>query len=108
MKTATAASGNVMRKTEPHQKLRRSAPATSGPSDAIAPPLPDQTAIDLVRAGPDQSAVIERESCGVSHSCGDTPEQTGGEQDLVAGGVRSEQAGRIASDTPNSNSILRP
>ena len=53
-----------MRKTEPHQKCSSSAPAVSGPSEEIAPPRADQSAIDFVRAGPDQRAVISASVVG--------------------------------------------
>ena len=36
----------------------------SGPSEAIAPPVAAQSAIDFVRAGPDQSAVISASVVG--------------------------------------------
>src|SRR5207247_5072689 len=56
---ATTASGKVRRKTDPHQKCSSSSPDSSGPSAEIPPPMPDQSAIDFVRPGPDQSAVIK-------------------------------------------------
>ena len=62
--SATAARGRVTRNTEPHQKCWRSAPATSGPSAAIAPPRADHKAIDFVRAGPDQSAAMSASVVG--------------------------------------------
>src|SRR5208337_4275899 len=61
---ATAARGNVIRKTEPQQKRCRSQPEISGPSEEIAPPIPDHSAIDLVRAGPDHSAVMNARVVG--------------------------------------------
>ncbi len=61
---ATMASGSVTRKTEPHANWPSSQPDTRGPSDAIAPPSADQSAIDRVRAGPDQSAVIRARVVG--------------------------------------------
>ena len=62
--SATTASGSVIRKTEPHQKCSSSQPATSGPSEAIAPPRADHSAIDLVRPGPDHRAVISASVVG--------------------------------------------
>ena len=44
--------------------LEQQRPSDSGPSEAIAPPIADQRAIDLVRAGPDQSAVISASVVG--------------------------------------------
>src|SRR5271169_6136971 len=61
---ATAARGNVIRKTEPHQKCNKSQPEISGPSEEMAPPMPDHNAIDFVRAGPDQSAVMNARVVG--------------------------------------------
>ena len=62
--SATAASGSVTRNTEPHQKCWSSAPATSGPSAEIAPPIADHSAIDRVREFPDHSAVISASVVG--------------------------------------------
>jgi hypothetical protein len=59
-----AASGSVMMKTEPQSNCSSSAPESSGPSAAIAPPRPDQRAIDFVRAGPAHSAVISASVVG--------------------------------------------
>jgi hypothetical protein len=61
---AITASGRVIRKTEPHQKRSSRTPAQRGPSDAIAPPVAAHSAIDFVRAGPDQSAVINARVVG--------------------------------------------
>ena len=64
MNRATAARGSVMRKTEPQSNCSSRAPESSGPSAAMAPPSADQSAIDLVRAGPDHSAVISASVVG--------------------------------------------
>jgi hypothetical protein len=61
---ATTTSGNVIRKTDPHSNCSSSAPETNGPSEAIAPPSADHSAIDLVRPGPDHSAVINANVVG--------------------------------------------
>ena len=58
MKKATAANGSVTTKTDPHANCSRSRPAINGPSEAIAPPVADQSAMECVRAGPDQRAAI--------------------------------------------------
>ena len=62
--SATIASGSVSRKTEPHQKSSRRSPDRSGPSEEIAPPMPDHNAIDLVLAGPLHNAVISASVVG--------------------------------------------
>ena len=62
--SATTASGSVSRKTEPHAWCSSSAPDSSGPSAEIAPPRPDHSAIERVRAGPDHSAVINASVVG--------------------------------------------
>ena len=64
MTSATTASGRVIRKTDPHSNSSSIAPATSGPSDAMAPPRADHSAIDFVRPGPDQSAAISASVVG--------------------------------------------
>ena len=51
-------------KTDSQSNWVSSAPESTGPSAAIAPPIPDQSAIDLVRAGPDHSAVISASVVG--------------------------------------------
>src|SRR5271166_680976 len=61
---ATAARGNVIKKTEPHQKCNKSQPEIIGPSEEMAPPVPDHSAIDFVRAGPDHSAVMNARVVG--------------------------------------------
>src|SRR3954470_12462421 len=61
---ATTTSGNVMRNTEPHSKCSSSAPETSGPSDAIAPPSADHSAIAFVRPGPVHNAAISASVVG--------------------------------------------
>ena len=61
---AMAASGSVTRNTEPHQKCSSRNPATRGPSAATPPPMADQSAIDRVRPGPDQSAAIRASVVG--------------------------------------------
>jgi len=44
-----AANGTVNTNTEPHQKYSSKTPATSGPSAAMALPIPDHRAMDRVR-----------------------------------------------------------
>jgi hypothetical protein len=61
---ATTASGRVTRKTEPQSNCSRSAPETSGPRAAIAPPSADQSAIAFVRPGPNHSAVMSASVVG--------------------------------------------
>src|ERR1044072_1176662 len=63
-KRARTASGRVTRKTEPQANCSSRAPESSGPSEAIAPPIADQRAIERVRASPDQSAVIRARGVG--------------------------------------------
>ena len=68
MASATAASGKVIRKTEPHQKCSSKMPEASGPSAEIAPPRADHNAIDRVRPGPDHRAVINARVVGIGHA----------------------------------------
>ena len=64
MNSATAASGSVTRKTDPQTNRSSSRPAMSGPIAAIAPPVADQSAIECVLDGPDQSAAISANVVG--------------------------------------------
>ena len=54
----------MSRNTDPHQKCSSRIPEQSGPSAEIAPPIAAHSAIDFVRAGPDQSAVISASVVG--------------------------------------------
>ena len=63
--SATAASGNVIRKTDPHQKCSSSqARRTRGRARKSHRRAPTESAIDFVRPGPDQSAVIRASVVG--------------------------------------------
>ena len=64
IRRASATSGSVTRKTDPHSKCSSRTPARSGPSRDRPPPSADQSAIDFVRPGPDQSAVISASVVG--------------------------------------------
>ena len=63
-KRAIAASGAVTMKTDHQANPSKSAPASSGPSADMPPPSALHSAIDFVRSGPDQSAVISASVVG--------------------------------------------
>ena len=69
-----------MKKTEPQWNCRSSAPESSGPSEEIAPPMPDHSAIERVRAGPDHSAVISASVVGNAIPADSPPMMRAGEQ----------------------------
>ena len=94
MKKATAASGSVTTKTDPHANCSRSRPAINGPSEAIAPPSggPERDGVRSRRAGPEGRD--HRERGGVRHARGEASEEPRSDQDLDARGERGEQAGR--------------
>ena len=94
MTSAITASGSVTRNTEPQSNCSSSAPESSGPSDEIAPPSPDQSAIDLVRAGPDQSAVISASVVGNAIPAASPPSTRATNRTSIDGAKRGEQAGR--------------
>jgi hypothetical protein len=105
---ATTASGNVTRNTEPHQKWTSSPPAMSGPSDEIAPPVPDHRAIDFVRAGPDHNAVINASVVGYAIPADSPPSRRAPirtSADDAQAAIR--QAGTDRT-TPRISIILRP
>ena len=64
MYRARTAKGRVTRNTDPHAKYSSSNPETSGPSIATPPPSADHIAMERVRAGPDQSAVMSASVVG--------------------------------------------
>ncbi len=92
MTSATTASGSVIRKTDPHSNSVSSAPATSGPSAAIAPPSADHSAIDFVRAGPDHSAVISASVVGYAMPAASPPPTRATNSTLVRRREGGEQA----------------
>ena len=84
----------MTRKTEPQSKCSSRAPESSGPSEAIAPPIADQSAIELVRSSPDHSAVISASVVGKAMPAATPPKQAGDEEDAVGGGEAGQQRGR--------------
>ena len=92
MTSATTASGSVTRNTEPHQKCSSSAPAISGPSAEMPPPIADHSAIDLVRDCPDHSAVMSASVVGYAMPAESAAEDAGEREHLVGGRVRGEEA----------------
>ena len=54
----------MTRNTEPQAKVSSRVPAISEPSADIAPPMPDHSAMECVRFGPDHSAVISASVVG--------------------------------------------
>ena len=77
------ASGSVTRKTEPQSKCSSSAPESSGPSAAIAPPMRrPQRDRPWSAPAPDHSAVISASVVGIGHAGGDAAEEPGDEEDL--------------------------
>jgi hypothetical protein len=98
----------VTRKTEPHQNRSRSHPESSGPREAIAPPMPDHNAIERVRAGPDHSAVISASVVGYAIPA-DTPPRMRAITKIVSLGeyAARRQVG-TESIAPRISIILRP
>ena len=64
MKNATTASGTVTRNTEPQSNACRSQPDSRGPSDAMAAPMADHSAIERVRLAPPHRAAINASVVG--------------------------------------------
>src|SRR3954470_21272961 len=106
--SATTTRGSVIRKTEPQSNCSSSAPATSGPSDAMAPPSADQSAIDFVRPGPDHSAAISASVVGYAIPA-DRPPMTRATNSTpsVGANAASRHAG-TDSARPRSSISLRP
>jgi hypothetical protein len=106
--SATSASGSVSRKTEPHQKCSSRSPEKSGPSAAIAPPMPDQRAIDFVRPGPDQSAVISASVVGYAMPAASPPSTRAQKSTSSLGAQAAISEAGIASAVPSRSISFRP
>ena len=87
---------------------RASAPATSGPSAAIAPPSADQSAIDFVRPGPDHSAVIRASVVGYAIPAASPPPTRATKSTSSDGAKAASSDMGIASAVPRMSIILRP
>ena len=105
---AITASGNVIRKTDPHQKCSRHRPARNGPSDAMAAPSPDQSAIDRVRPRPDHNAVINASVVGNAMPAARPPPTRAATSTPVDGAHAASSEKGTASAVPATSSSLRP
>ena len=103
-----AASGRVTRKTEPQSNCSSRAPEISGPSEAIAPPIADQRAIERVRAAPDQSAVISASVVGKAMPAEMPPSTRAAKRIPIEGAKAASREAGIESPMPSSSIILRP
>ena len=108
MTRATTASGSVMRKTDPHSNWVSSAPETSGPSAAIAPPSADQSAIDFVRPGPNHNAVIRASVVGYAIPAASPPPTRATNSTSSDGAKAASSDMGIASAVPRTSIIFRP
>ena len=106
--SAISASGRVITKTEPQSNSVSSAPAASGPSDEIAAPSADQSAIEWVRAGPDQSAVINARVVGKAIPAETPPTSRATNRTSTEGANAATRQAGIESPTPRISSRLRP
>ena len=100
--------GRVIRKTDPHQKCSRRAPATSGPSDAMPPPIADQSAIDFVRPGPAHSAVIRASVVGYAIPAEMPPSTRAPNSTPAVGAYAASRQAGTDSAMPAISSSLRP
>ena len=98
----------MIRNTEPQSNSSSSAPESSGPSAEIAPPSPDQSAIDFVRAGPDQSAVISASVVGKAMPAASPPRTRAAKRTSIDGANAASRQAGIASAVPSRSSSLRP
>src|SRR5512143_739078 len=108
MYRATTASGRVSRNTEPHQKCCNRNPDDNGPSDEIAPPIPDHSAIDRVRPGPDHRAVINARVVGKARPAESPPSTRAKNSTVSLGAYAASRLAGIDSPTPSSSISLRP
>jgi hypothetical protein len=108
MNSATNARGSVTKKTDPHANWVSSAPASSGPSEEIAPPMPDHSAIERVRAGPDHSAVISARVVGYAMPAESPPSRRAASSTPIDGASAASRLAGIESPMPSSSISLRP
>ena len=106
--SATTARGSVIRKTEPHQKCSSRSPDSSGPSEAMAAPMPDHRAIERVRPGPDQSAVIRASVVGKAMPAERPPPTRATNSTCSLGDQAASTLKGMASAVPMSSISLRP
>ena len=97
-----------MKKTEPQAKCSSRAPESSGPSEAIAPPIADHRAIDLVRAAPDHSAVISASVVGKAMPAATPPSRRATKRTPIEGANPASREAGIESPMPSSSISLRP
>ena len=83
-------------------------PDASGPSAAIAAPSPDHSAIERVRAAPDQSAVINASVVGNAIPAASPPAMRASTSTSTAGEYAAASDAGIASTVPSTSIILRP
>ena len=98
----------MTRKTEPQSNCSSSAPESSGPSDAIAPPIADQSAIERVRAAPDQSAVISASVVGKAMPAATPPASRATKRTPSEGAKPASREAGIVSPMPSISINLRP
>jgi hypothetical protein len=98
----------VTRKTEPQSNCSSRAPERSGPSEAIAPPIADQSAIERVRSLPDQSAVISARVVGKAMPAATPPITRAAKRTPIEGAKPASSEAGIEMPMPSSSIILRP
>ncbi len=97
-----------MKNTDPQSNWVSRAPESSGPSAAIAPPMPDHSAIDFVRAGPDHSAVISARVVGKAMPAEIPPSTRAAKRTPIEGAKAASRQAGIDSAMPSVSIILRP
>ena len=108
MTSATAASGSVIRNTEPHQKCCSAIPAARGPSAEIAPPMADHRAIAFVRPAPVQSAAIKASVVGYAMPAESPPRMRAPISTSTDGAHAAIRQAGTERTTPMTSIILRP
>jgi hypothetical protein len=106
--SATTARGAVRRNTDPHQKCSSRIPEQSGPSELIAPPIAAQSAIERVRAGPDQSAVISASVVGYAIPAARPPRTRAPKSTSIDGAQAAMKAAGIDTSMPTISRSFRP
>ena len=79
-----------------------------GPSAAIEPPIADQRAIDRVRAGPLQSAVMSASVVGNAMPAESPPNTRARNRTSTLGAYAASRHAGMESEMPRMSIILRP
>src|SRR4051812_43080701 len=105
---ATTTRGRGIRKTDPQSKCSSNAPATSGPSDPLAPPSADQAAFDFGGPGPAHRAALSASVVGYAMPAHGPPSPRAPKSATSLGANEASRQSGTESAMPRGSIALRP